>query len=312
MKRGICIQLFDLHCDTLSHGLRANFSPLASDGAVDLRRGKMFSPWVQAFAVFIPDDLRGDSARRRCLTLLDIAVRWSRRFSREFCIVRTAADFSLNCVCHALLTGEGIGAVEVPTVLDDLYACGMRAATLTWNGDNAWASGCFGSSDGLTDVGFAALERMQTLGMTVDVSHLNTRGFWDVVRHSRCPIMASHSNSSAICPHPRNIADNQFCAIRDSGGVVGLSLYRPHLTASSQSLFADAFCRHLEHFLSLDGEDTVCIGTDFDGMVCPAEWNGMAFLQELYQQLLSRGYAAALLDKVFYTNAMRFFTSRLA
>ncbi len=296
----------------MSLGLRTNFSPTASPGAVDLRRGRMFSPWVQAFAAFIPDDLRDEAARRRCLTLLDVAARWARRFPRELCVVHTVADLTRPCLCHALLTGEGIGAVGSPAVLEELFARGMRAATLTWNGDNAWASGCFGASDGLTNVGFAALERMQTLGMTVDVSHLNTRGFWDVVRHSRRPLMASHSNASAICPHPRNIADNQFCAIRDSGGVVGLSLYRPHLTASSQEAFVDTFCRHLEHFLSLDGEQTVCIGTDFDGMDCPPDWNGMTFLQELYNDLLSRGYAVALLDTVFYTNAMRFFTNCLA
>ncbi len=284
---------------------------MASDGAVDLRRGKNFSPWVQAFAAFIPDNLRGEAAWRRCDTLLDVGVRWSRRYARDIRLVRTAADLTADCCCHVLLTGEGVGAIDVPQRLDDLYVRGMRAATMTWNGDNAWASGCFGTSDGLTTMGYAAVERMQALGMTVDVSHLNTRGFWDVVRHSRRPIMASHSNSSAIYPHPRNLADNQFCAIRDSGGIVGLSLYRPHLTAA-QELFADAFRRHLEHFLSLDGEHTVCIGTDFDGMKCSVEWNGMAFLQELYNDLLSRGYSAALLDKVFYTNAMRFFTAVMA
>ncbi len=268
-------------------------------------------PWVQAFAAFVPDDLRDGAAIRRLQSLLAVASRWERKY-KSFHIVRSAHDLMKTAGCHALLTAEGIGAAGTVEVVEQLRMQYVHAATLTWNDDNAWASGCFGSSDGLTAVGFEALARMQAVGMTVDVSHLNTRGFWDVVRHSQRPIIASHSNAAAITPHPRNLSDLQFCAVRDTGGVVGLNFYRPHLTGSSQEAFLPAFRRHLEHFLSLDGADTVCIGTDFDGMDCPPSWNGMSFIQEAYHYLLSCGYDTALLDKVFYSNAMRFFTDAIA
>lgn len=312
MKRVICIRLFDLHCDTLERGLDDRCSLTENDGAVDLRRGRVFSPWVQAFAAFIPDSLRGESAQKRCTMLLDTAERWERECD-EFRIMRSAADLTeRNTVCRALLTGENIGALGDVSALDRLWERGMRVATLTWNGDNPWGSGCFGDEWGLTALGNSAIERMQTLGITVDVSHLSERGFWDVARRVTRPFIASHSNAAAVTPHPRNLTDEQFCAIRDSGGIVGINLYHSHLGIPFGGDYLAAFTRHLLHFLSLDGEDTVCIGTDFDGMMMPPEYNGMAMLRELYEYLQSRGLSAAVIDKVFYTNAFRFFFEAIA
>lgn len=307
MKRVICIRLFDLHCDTLERGLDCRFSLTENDGAVDLRRGSAFSPWVQAFAAFIPDNLRGESADKRCAMLLNTAERWERE-CEGFRIIQSAADLTeRNTVCHALLTGENIGALDEVSLLDRLRSLGMRAMTLTWNGDNPWGSGCFGGERGLTAQGFRAIERMQTLGITVDVSHLSERGFWDVARRVTRPFIASHSNSAAVTPHPRNLSDEQFCAIRDSGGVVGINFYHVHLGIPYDGDYYSAFERHLMHFLSLNGEDTVCIGTDFDGMSLPPAYHGIAMLERLYTHLLSRGLSAAVIDKVFYTNAFRFF-----
>ncbi len=81
-------------------------------------------------------------------------------------------------------------------------------------------------STGLTAYGRDFLRRMEELSIYVDVSHLSDAGFWDVVRLSRRPVVASHSNARAICPHRRNLTDDQFRAIRDSGGVAGLNYYQ--------------------------------------------------------------------------------------
>lgn len=312
MKRVICIRLFDCHCDTLERGLDCRCSLSENDGAVDLCRGSVFSPWVQAFAAFIPDTLRDECAQRHCAKLLDTAGRWERECD-GFRIVRSLEDLTeCPAVCHALLTGENIGALGDVCLLNRLRECGMRAATLTWNGDNPWGSGCFGDDRGLSALGNSAVERMQTLGIVVDVSHLNERGFWDVARRAKRPFIASHSNSAAVMPHPRNLTDDQFRAIRDIGGIVGMNLYHAHLGIPFDGDYLAAFTRHLIHFLSLDGEDTVCIGTDFDGMMMPPEYNGMAMLRQLYEYLQSRGLSAAVIDKVFYTNACRFFTEAIA
>lgn len=309
----ICIRLFDLHCDTLGRGLDDRCSIEDSDGAIDLRRGQSFTPWVQAFAAFVPDDLRGEDAERRCVSLLNVADRWERERPSDFHIVCAGEDLTDSCfTCRALLTGENIGAIGDLTCLDRLCTCSVRAATLTWNGDNPWGSGCFGSDNGLTALGIRAIERMRTLGITVDVSHLNERGFWDVARRLNAPFIASHSNAAAVTPHPRNLTDEQFRAVRDSGGIVGINLYHVHLGIPFDGDYFDAFTRQLTHFLMLGGEDTVCIGTDLDGMELPPSFDGMTVLGHLYDYLLSRGFDAALLDKVFYTNAFRFFNEAIA
>ena len=308
MKRVICIRLFDLHCDTLGQGLGSACSIAGHGGAVDLSRGRAYVPWIQAFAAFVPDNLRGDEARRRCFSLLDVADRWERECADEFRIIHNREDLTDDrIVCRALLTGENIGALGDVTCLERLRARQMRAATLTWNGDNPWGSGCFGGGGGLTSLGIRATERMEKLGITIDVSHLNESGFWDVARRAKAPFIATHSCSAAVTPHPRNLTDDQFRAVRDSGGVVGINLYHAHLGILCDGDYFDAFYRHLTHFLSLDGDDTVCIGSDFDGMELPSSFDGMTVLGRLYTNLHSRGLGAALLDKVFYSNAYRFF-----
>ncbi len=304
----ICIRLFDLHCDTLGRGCDERCSIGENGGAIDLRRGRVFTPWVQAFAAFIPDGLRGEKAERRCFSLLNVAERWEQEQPDDYRIIREQEDLSSAAIaCRALLTGENIGAIGDVTCLDRLRARHVRAATLTWNGDNPWGSGCFGSDNGLTALGIRAIERMRTLGITVDVSHLNERGFWDVARRLKAPLIATHSCSSAVTPHPRNLTDEQFRAIRDSGGVVGINLYHAHLGIPFDGDYLGAFARHLTHFLSLGGEDTVCIGSDLDGMELPPWFDGMTVLAHLYNYLLSRGFDAVLLDKIFFTNAYHFF-----
>lgn len=313
MRRVICIRLFDLHCDTLGRGLDDCCPIEINNGAIDLHRGRGYAPWVQAFAAFIPDDLRGDDAKERCFALLDVAERWEREQSDDFRIIRSQSDLSQgDASCRALLTGENIGALGDVTCLDCLRARHVRAATLTWNGDNPWGSGCFGSGGGLTSLGVRAIERMQELRITVDVSHLNECGFWDVARRLKRPFIATHSCSAAVTPHPRNLTDEQFRAVRDSGGVAGINLYHAHLGIPFNGDYFGAFARHLTHFLSLGGEDSVCIGTDLDGMELPPSFDEVTVLGHLCDYLLSRGFDAALLDKVFYTNAFRFFAEAIA
>ena len=139
--------------------------------------------------------------------------------------------------------------------------------------------------------------------MTVDVSHLNVTGFWQVARLVKSPIVASHSNAHAVCPHPRNLTDDQFRAILDSGGLVGINLYPPFLGGDD----LPAIERHIAHFATLGGEKALCFGTDFDGMTPPKAWNGLSFMTKIWDYLQGRGYTLDFLEDLFYNNAYRFF-----
>ena len=304
MRQGIWVRLFDLHCDTPSYCFRHGCSVRHHDGAVDLHRGKCFSPWNQAFAAFLPDGLEPTEARRLCTNLVDTVCGWEQE--SDFRLIRHRMDLDDALTgCRGLLTVENGGAIgEEFSFLDYLARRGVRVMGLTWNGKNCWASGCMAGDDGLSSVGCQAISHIERLDITVDVSHLNETCFWQVVRQCTKPIIASHSNASSVCAHPRNLSDEQFCAIRDGGGVVGLNLYAPHLGNGDVLL---NFRRHLEHFLSLNGEHCICIGSDLDGMNIPSDWNGMNILRKLWKFLQTAGYPDSLLEDIFYNNAHNFF-----
>ena len=115
--------------------------------------------------------------------------------------------------------------------------------------------------------------------------------------------MASHSNARALCPHRRNLTDDQFRAIRDSGGVVGLNLYRDFVGPQGTM---EELVAHVEHFLNLGGEKTLCLGGDLDGCeALAAGMQGMQDMPKLYAALRERGYGQALLEDIFWNNLRR-------
>ena len=128
-------------------------------------------------------------------------------------------------------------------------------------------------------------------------------GFWDVVRLARGPVVATHSNSRALCPHRRNLTDDMFRAIRDSGGVVGLNLYRPFVGPAGTM---EELVAHVEHFLELGGEKALCLGGDLDGCgTLAAGMQGVQDMPRLWQALAARSYPQTLLEDLFWNNLRR-------
>ncbi len=135
--------------------------------------------------------------------------------------------------------------------LTRLYERGARYMTLTWNNSTAWASSAADETSdgetalmGLTDFGKQVVQRMNTLGMMVDVSHIGEQTFWDVIRTTSKPVIASHSSVHAICPHPRNLKDEQIKAIAKNGGVVQLNFYTAFLDPDFGQKTEDFMRRH--------------------------------------------------------------------
>jgi len=139
--------------------------------------------------------------------------------------------------------------------------------------------------------------------MLVDVSHLSDPGFWDVAEELSGPFFASHSNARAVFSHPRNLTDEQFTAIIDHNGVVGLNLYANFLGERAD---LDTAIAHLEHWLELGGERTVALGGDLDGCSSlPEGITGIQDLDRLWERLLQRNYSEALVRALFFENLMR-------
>ncbi len=211
--------------------------------------------------------------------------------------------------CAAFLALEGAEAIGCdPGRLEEAYAMGVRMVSLTWNHDNA-LSGTNVTGTGLTARGREFFRRAQRLGMIVDVSHISDKAFFELCELAEAPIVASHSNSRALCPHPRNLTDDQFRCLRDLGGTAGLNLYAGFLRQEGTATLDDVR-RHLEHFLSLDGERTVALGGDLDGIaVAPEGFSGVEDYRGLFAHLESCGYGPSLLEALGAENLTRMLSS---
>ena len=304
------MRLFDLHCDTLYECYTTKQNLLSNRLQLDLLRGLWNREgWVQAFAVWMPDTLRGREAYEQCLRILAFARQQAQLYNEQMLLVQSPEDIRRALAsrrCAAILTVEGGSALAGRLeALDTLASAGVKAIAITWNGENELGCGSgSGKDDGLTALGKKAVRRMEELGILPDVSHLNEHGFWDVLEHTDGPVIASHSLSAAVHPHPRNLSDAQFTALVQRGGLVGLNLCAEHLGGQS----FERLERHLARYLSLGGERAVAFGCDLDGTSLPPEWEGIAVIDRIYDGLLRKNYKEKFLDRLFFGNCYDFFT----
>lgn len=234
-------------------------------------------------------------------------------------IVRTAAELQdaiANGVFAMELHFEGAEAIDPEfNALEVFYAAGLRSLGLTWSRRNIFASGVPfkfpGGPDtgpGLTDLGKELVRACNRLGIMIDLSHLNEKGFWDVAAISDAPLVATHSNAHALSASTRNLTDKQLAAIRESDGLVGLNFHCAFLRADGQpntdtplTVMADQLDYLIEHL----GVDRVGLGSDFDGALMPREIGDAAGLPNLIAVLRERGYDDATLRKIGYENWIR-------
>jgi membrane dipeptidase len=202
--------------------------------------------------------------------------------------------------------GEAIG--ENLDELRAFYNRGLRLMGLTWNRRNAIARGLGADGDGgLTEFGRRVVAEMERLGMIVDVSHLSDEGLDDLLAIARRPLVASHSNSRALCDHRRNLRDAQVERIAATGGLVAVTFAGLFVDEDPAKVSLSRVVDHIEHFLSVCGSDHVGIGSDFDGFT---EKYGVALrgcdeLPRITAALLDRGHPAETVRKIMGGNWLR-------
>jgi membrane dipeptidase len=236
----------DLHVDTLQRIAKGE-SLVSHGGHLDLVRMRRGGIDLQFFALW-PDPayLPGkpgerDRSYQRTVDLLDAFDGAMRAHPDQIAPVHTAAETRevlQSGRIAAALGIEGGHAIENDIgKLEEMYRRGVRYMGLTWNNTTDWADAAKEETlhgtrhNGLTPFGEAIVRRMNGLGMIVDLSHSAESTFWHVLRVSKAPVMASHSDVHAISPHFRNLKDDQIRALAAQGGIIGINFYCAFVSA---------------------------------------------------------------------------------
>ncbi len=218
------------------------------------------------FVIWVDPPYDCDHAKRSTQILEAISEEMAE--CTEAVIVHNMAEVEkakVNGKFYILLGVEGLTSIgEDVDQIDKLYDFGVRHAMLTWNEQNALATGVQGDTKrGVTEIGKKALHRLEQKKMIVDVSHLNERSFWDVLDTVRCPILASHSNAKALSNATRNLTDEQLLAIRDTKGLVGLNSFNLFVSQDIKQQNVDVFIKHAVYIAEKIGVEHLGFGFDF-------------------------------------------------
>ena len=295
----------DTHCDTATKAFDKNYSLFENPLHIDIKRMTEYKMYTPFFAVFISPEYYCNPVER-CTEVINFIHKQAARNNVEICknyfdLIQCRDNNSLS----AFISIEGGEAVTKISDLKTYKKLGVSMLSLTWNNDNALGGGALGDGRGLSDFGAQVINFMNENKMIIDLSHANQKTFYDAINISKKPIILSHSNSYTICPNPRNITDKQFQKIIKSGSVVGINLYPPFLNGKNDANTSDV-TKHIEHFLSLGGENNICIGTDFDGIdFLPANLCGIENIDIIFNELVKKGYNFQTLQKIAYKNIYR-------
>jgi len=250
----------DMHSDVALRMVDGfDFSRRDSIGHIDLPRLAEGGVDLQVFACYLDTKTARDSCRARIDLLLDTLDAQIGRNRDRIEVCRTAREAERiigdGRVAAFLAIENGVAIAGDLGNLDHFYARGVRYLTLTHTKSSDW---CISSADtapafaGLTDFGREVIRRMNKLGMIVDISHAAPSVVSQVLEVSADPVIASHSCVHAICPHDRNLTDDQIRAIADKGGVIGINFYNQYLSRSWDSAAVPLWQEYDPKFAALD------------------------------------------------------------
>ncbi len=307
--------VFDLHCDTalalLGEDVNQAGSLRKNDLHIDLTRAGELGGYCQCFACFTTPYMEEWHKVSPIVAFERELVTIQRELDENKDIISLAyspediRENQENGKMSAILTIEGpAGFGFDPELLEAMHMVGFRISSLGWNEKNP-LTGSHQTGGGLTDLGREYVKEAQRLGILVDVSHISDEGFWDILKITQAPILATHSNSRSVCGSSRNLTDDMFRAIVETGGVAGLNLYSEFI-GDLETADLDKACDHILHFMELDPSGKhIGLGGDLDGCNPLVKgFDGVQGYPRLAQRLLERGLDEKTVMDIFWNNAM--------
>lgn len=294
-------------------GLFAIFVPPRSTGKPLDFKASMANP---PYALPTPPSLTHAEAQPDALTMAGLLHWMERAAPDDFRLCRSVPE-----IRSAIKTGHIAGMMHIEGAeaigpdLDALFLfhdMGLRSLGPVWSRDTIFGYGVPMSypgtpdiGDGLTETGKDLVRLCAELGIMIDLSHLNEKGFDDVAACCNAPLVATHSNVHALCPSPRNLTDRQLHMIRERRGMVGFNFATFYLNTdgrASTDTGWDVLLRHLDYLITELGEDHVGLGSDFDGCVLPDVIGDVTGVPHLFDAMAAHGYDDALLAKLAREN----------
>lgn len=319
------MRIIDLHCDTILNCYLNGENLHTYSGHINLDKLKKGGCLAQCFALFIPThdaalecfgqekdpwELYQDllSVYQENMKLCSDVIRPA--FSADDILSNRDAGY-----LSSILTVEDCVEIEGQIErFDQVFRDGVRMMALTWNYEN-----CIGfpnsaddhlhTTKGLKPFGFDAVEKMNDLGIIIDVSHLSEAGFYDVAAHSKKPFAASHSCCRALQNHPRNLTDRQLKTLADKGGVIGVNFYDQFLGNLGGYTTISSIVQHVLYMREKAGIESICLGSDFDGIESSLEFKDYSGFPAIIAAL-EKHLSDDEIDKICYGNFLRFFSDQ--
>ncbi|MHA2854717.1 dipeptidase [Paenibacillus lautus] len=307
----------DFHCDALSKMWE---DPKASfvDGPhldVTLQRLEQGDLALQVFAVFLSEKF-GRPSFERVLAQLEVyrsrivnaghlkPLLW-REQVREMRQRKTER--------HGVLSLEGVDGLEGNLYyVQLLFDMGVRLMGVTWNYANWAADGVLEQRNGgFTERGRQLIEQCHRTGIILDVSHLSQAGFWELAELTQRPVIASHSNAYSICPHPRNLSDEQIRALIALNGMIGITFVPWFIRSGVERVKPEDVLPHIEKICELGGEKRIMFGSDFDGIDQWIEGLEHPGRYPDFQELLLKFYSESMVKGWMSDNPLRFLEQHL-
>jgi len=268
---------------------------------------------------------------------LDQAVVWDEEFDESPSIARITKFDDIEKAKKDGKIGLILGMEGAEPLGNDInllpvfYALGLRLLILTHVYRNYVGDGAHylprkeGNVGGITDFGVKVIEECNNLGIVIDVSHINDPGFWDVMKFSKAPVVASHSNCRALANHPRNLTDDQIKAIIDNDGVIGMVTC--NVLVDDENWDLEHYLNHVDHIVNLGGIRNVGLGFDVEDYtfkysvykeeeLIGVRFPNLASIKDLFRDedvpkvtegLMKRGYSDEEIELILGKNFLRVF-----
>lgn len=323
------MKVVDMHCDTILRLYDEGGNLLENEFNIDLRKMVKGDYLLQNFAMFVNLGEKDDplTKAQRLIDLYYQEIEKNKDLIKPIFSYQDIEDNQRDGLMSAMLTlEEGAVINNDLAILRNYYRLGVRMITLTWNHPNGIGYPNLISTkeykdlyhintqDGLTDFGIEYVREMERLGIIIDVSHLGDAGFYDVLKYTAKPFVASHSNARSVCGVARNMSDDMIKLLAKRNGVMGINFCGDFLKASKtggvRSCVED-MVKHILYIRDLVGIDYVGLGSDFDGISQDLELKDASMMPMLKDALFEAGLKEEEIEKVFYKNVLRLYQTIL-